>query len=198
MRPSSIAVLAFVALAAFTAWITRQAKRLEQDLDVSSQKIALLDKSAPEFRLTALDGRTVSLSDYRGKKKLLLVFWASWNNASHPEMLLMGVLYQNGHKPESDFDFLGISLDDDKAAAQKFIGDTKTPFPVVLDQKRAIADSFQIRTIPTVLLVDINGKVEYGSVGFNQRGQMEFAQRLGIRPGDLRMEMRAPNAGRGN
>ena len=198
MRPSSVAVLALVALAGFTAWITRQAKTLEQDLDSSAQKIALLDKPAPDFHLTSLDGRTVSLSGYRGKKKLVLVFWASWNNASHPEMLMLGVMYQNNHTPESEFDMLGISLDDERAAAQKFLSDSKTPFPVVLDQKRAIADSFRIRSIPTVLLVDTDGKVTYGSVGFNQRGQNEFAQRLGLRPGDLRMEMRAPNAGRGN
>src|SRR5271165_6995988 len=88
VRPSSIAVFAVVALAGFTAWITRQAKALEQDLDVSSQKIALLDKPAPDFRLTSLDGRGVSLADYRGKK-LVLVFWASWNNGSHPAMLML-------------------------------------------------------------------------------------------------------------
>src|ERR1035438_8219247 len=95
MRPSSVAVLAVLGLAGFTAWITRQAKALERDLDENSQKIALLDKPAPDFRLTSLDGRTVSLADYRGKKKLVLIFWATWNNSSHPEMLMLSVLYRS-------------------------------------------------------------------------------------------------------
>ena len=38
-RPSSVAVLAVVVLAGITVRITHQAKALEQDLDVNSQKI---------------------------------------------------------------------------------------------------------------------------------------------------------------
>jgi peroxiredoxin len=198
MRPSSVAVLAVLGLAGFTAWITRQAKALERDLDENSQKIALLDKPAPDFRLTSLDGRTVSLADYRGKKKLVLIFWATWNNSSHPEMLMLSVLYQRNHTPESDFDMLGISLDDETAAVRTFANESKIPFPLVLDPNRSTANAYQIRSLPTLLLIDASGKVAYGSAGFAQRGQNEFAQRLGIRPGDFQMEMRAPNGGRGN
>ena len=198
MRPSSVALLAALVLAGFTAWITWQAKALEQDLDGASQKIALLDKPAPEFRLTSLDGRTVSLTDYRGKKKLVLVFWASWNNASHPELLMLSVLYQRNHTPESDFDILGVAVDDEAPAVKQLVNESRIAFPVVLDQKRAITDAYRIRSLPTELLIDTDGKVTYGSVGFSQRPQNEMAQRLGIRAGDFRMEMRAPNAGRGN
>jgi peroxiredoxin len=198
MRPSSVAVLAVLGLAGFTAWITRQAKALERDLDENSQKIALLDKPAPDFRLTSLDGRTVSLADYRGKKKLVLIFWATWNNSSHPEMLMLSVLYQRNHTPESDFDMLGISLDDETAAVRTFANESRIPFPLVLDPNRSTANAYQIRSLPTLLLIDASGKVAYGSAGFAQRGQNEFAQRLGIRPGDFQMEMGAPNGGRGN
>src|ERR1035441_6422681 len=54
MRPSSVAIVAGIILAGFTVWITRQAKALERDLDGSSQKIVLLDKPAPDFRLTTI------------------------------------------------------------------------------------------------------------------------------------------------
>src|SRR5208282_1357304 len=104
MRPSSVAIVAGVILAGFTVWITRQAKALERDLDGSAQKIVLLDKPAPDFHLTAIYGRAVSLADYRGKKKLVLVFWASWNNVSHSEMLRLGMMYQRFHPTESGFD----------------------------------------------------------------------------------------------
>ncbi len=36
-----------------------------------------IGKSIPDIALTALDGRTVRLSDFRGKKLLIFV-WASW------------------------------------------------------------------------------------------------------------------------
>jgi peroxiredoxin len=198
MRPSSVAVFAVVALTAFTAWITRQAKVLETDLQVNTQKIALLGQPAPDFRLLSLDGRPVSLSGYRGRK-LLLVFWASWNNASHAEMFVLDALYQRSHTPESGFDFLGISLDDDRAAAQAFANQSKIPFPVVLDANRSVTNAYQIRSVPTELLIDTAGKVEFGSAGVSQGSQSgELMRRLGMGGGDIRMEMRAPNAGRGN
>lgn len=194
MRPSSAAVLAIVVLAGFTTWITWQAKALERNLDTSSQKIALLDKPAPNFSLQSLDGHTVSLADYRGKKKLVLVFWASWNNGSHPEMLLMSLLYQQSHKPDSEFDIVAISVDDDAAAVRKFVSESKIPFPVVLDHDRKVTDAYQIRSIPTSLLVGTDGIVNYGTVGLNRRNDM--ARQLGLGASDVRMEMRAPNGGR--
>jgi len=197
MRPSSAAIVAGVVLVGFTVWITHQAKVLERDLDVNSQKIALLDKPAPDFSLTAADGRTVSLADYRGKKKLVLVFWATWNNGSHPEMLMLGVMYQRFRTPDSDFDIVGIAVDDDSAAVKQFAADSKLPFPTILDRNRAVTNAYQIRSLPTALLIDTDGKVAYGSVGFTQARQNEFARRLGLRPGDFRMEMGAPR-GRGN
>jgi peroxiredoxin len=194
-RPSPAAIAAIAILVGFTAWITRQAKALEKDLNATSQKIALLDRPAPDFHRTTLDGHPVSLADYRGKK-LVLIFWASWNNASHPSMMTLSSLYQNGHKPDSDFEMLGVSLDEDRAAAEKFISEGRTPFPTVLDDKRSLANTYQVRSLPTALLIDADGKVVYGFPGVNQRGLGgEWAQRLGIPEGG-RME-RGP-FGRGN
>jgi peroxiredoxin len=194
-RPSSAALLAIVVLAGFTMWITWQAKALENDLDTSTQKIALLDKRAPDFSLQSLDGHPVSLADYRGKKKVVLVFWASWNNGSHPQMLLMNVLYRNAHKPDSDFDVVAISVDDDGAAVRKFVSDAKIGFPVVLDQDRKVTDAYKIRSVPTTLLVETGGEVSYGSVGLT-RGQNDMVRRLGLRPEDMRLDMRTPYGGR--
>lgn len=197
MRRSSVAIVAGIILAGFTVWITRQAKALERDLDGSSQKIVLLNKPAPDFRLTAIDGRTVSLSDYRGKKKLVLLFWATWNNVSHSEMLQLGMMYQRFHTPESGFDILGIAVDDNQADVKKFAADSKAPFPLVLDRRRELANAYLIRSLPTALIVDTDGKVVYGGVGVAQGRQNDFARHLGIGSGDFRMEMGAPR-GRGN
>ena len=197
MRPSSAAIVAGVILAGFTVWITRQAKALERDLDSTSQKISLLEKQAPEFHLTTYDGHTVSLSDYRGKKKLALVFWASWNNGSHPQMLVLGQTYQRIHTADSDFDVVAIAVDDDPAAVKQFAVDSKILFPIALDHERAVANAYQIRSVPTTLVIDTDGKVTYGAVGFGRDRQGDLARQLGLSPYAFQLQMGAPR-GRGN
>ncbi len=193
MRPSAVAIVAVLILAGFTVWITRQSKSLERDLEVGGQRIALLDKPAPDFHLTSSDGRSLSLADYRGKKKLLMVFWATWNNGSHPEMFMLALLYQRVHVPESDYDIVGVAVDDDLPAVKQFAADNKIGFPLVLDHNREITDAYKIRSLPTALILDTDGKVTYGSVGYEQRSQIEFARRLGVR--DIRMDMMGVRGG---
>ena len=73
-RPFAVFI---VALAVFTVWITWRAKMLEIGETSTPSTPVLVGQIAPDFQLTTLDGRNVSLSDYRGKK-VLLAAWASW------------------------------------------------------------------------------------------------------------------------
>ena len=185
MRPSSAAIVAGVILAGFTVWITRQAKALEKDLDSTSQKISLLDKAAPDFHLSTYDGRTVSLSDYRGKKKLALIFWATWNNGSHPQMLMLAQTYQRIHTADSDYDVVAIAVDDDPAAVKQFATDSKITFPIVLDHDRAVTNAYQIRSVPTALVIDTDGKVTWGGVGFARDRQARIRRQARSLPGRI-------------
>ena len=196
MRFSPAALCATVALAAFTVWITWRAKGLELDLGGNATKLALVGKQAPDFHLPALDGRTVSLSDYRGKK-LAVVFWASWNNGSHPAMASLGLFYRDNRPADANFDLVAISVGDDRKAVQDFVTQSKVTFPVLLDSSEATAKAFQVRSIPAVAVIDGDGKVTWGSVGFTQRWGFDLAHELGVT--NFRgMEFGGPNGGRRN
>jgi peroxiredoxin len=112
-------------------------------------------------------------------------------------MLQLGMMYQRFHTPESGFDILGIAVDDNQADVKKFAADSKAPFPLVLDRRRELANAYLIRSLPTALIVDTDGKVVYGGVGVAQGRQNDFARHLGLPQGGFRMEMGAPR-GRGN
>jgi peroxiredoxin len=195
-RVSRAAVCAIVALGAFSVWITWRAKTLEEDLGVNGTKLALVGKQAPEFHLPALDGRAVSLSDYHGRK-LVVVFWASWNSRSHPAMASLGLFYRSAHTAEANFDLVAISVGDDRKAVQDFVTQNKVTFPVLLDGAEATAKAFQVRSIPAVAVIDGNGKVTWGSAGFTQRLVFDLGRELGVT--DIRgMEFGGPNGGRRN
>jgi peroxiredoxin len=195
-RLSPAAALAIVALAAFTVWITWRAKALELDLGVNSQKLALTGRQAPDFHLPALDGRTVSLSDFHGRK-VAVVFWASWNNGSHPAMASLGLFYRNNRPADANFDIIAISVGDDRKAVQDFVTQNRVTFPVLLDGSEATAKAFHVRSIPAAVVIDANGKVTWGSVGFTQRLAFDLARELGVT--NFRgMEFGGPNGGRRN
>jgi peroxiredoxin len=173
-------IVGLVILAAFTIWIDRQAKAVEIGALATARTPALSGKRAPDFSLAALDGHTVSAADYRGKRKVAVLFWASWCGPCRTEIPVLNRFYAMAHKPDSDFDMVAISVDDDAAAASQFASEMKIPYPVLLDRGMKTADAFRVDSVPTIFIVDRDGKVEYARAGYAPGEEMLMAQRLGV------------------
>ncbi len=180
-RPSLPALLAIAALVVFTIWITWRAKVLESGSQPGGQSFALLRKPAPDFSLPTLDNRTISLADYRGKK-LVVSFWASWCGPCRLEMPVLRSFYERAHKPGAEFDFLAISLDEDRGAAERAANQMKLPFPIVLDPEQKTAGTYGVYGIPTLFVIDKGGRVAYAGAGFNPALEVILAAQLGIDP----------------
>jgi peroxiredoxin len=177
-RPSTAAALAVAGLAVFTIWITWQAKALEFRLH-ANPGAALTGKPAPEFALPSLDGRTVSLADYRGRN-VVLSFWASWCGPCRLEAPVLRTFYDRTHQ-SAGYEVLAISLDDTREAAQSAATELKMPFPVLLDVGSKVASQYFVEGIPTLMVIDKDGKVRYSSVGFDMTMGIMLAQQLGIK-----------------
>jgi peroxiredoxin len=168
-----MAVVAVVAL--FSVWINVRAKTLEDDLGKRGQRIAETGKTAPDFSLPSLDGRTISLAKYRGDKKVVVAFWASWCTPCRGEMPVLARMYQRG-----GFEILAVGMDEGRAAAENFTKEVRMPFPVLLDPKMTTAGPFHVESLPSLVLVDTDGKILYGHAGFEGRLEFELGTKLGF------------------
>ncbi|HEU5409732.1 MAG TPA: TlpA disulfide reductase family protein [Candidatus Acidoferrales bacterium] len=187
LPPRAIAGIAV--LVAFTVFITWRAKLLESNVTSLTQTPALVNKAAPDFSLETLDGAHVSLADYRGKR-VVVSFWASWCGPCRLEMPELRSFYTQYHRNSEKFEFLAISLDENRADAAAFASHEKLPFPVLLDPHSATADAYGVDGIPTVFVVDEAGKVIFGQIGYNAGLNFVLGQELGIKITSVSRELR--------
>jgi len=114
-----------------------------------------VNRPAPDFTLPGGDGRSVSLSDYRGKVVVVNV-WATWCPPCVDEMPSLEKLYQE-FKNEP-FEILAVSIDSDgNAAVQPFMKKHGLTFPVLLDSQAAIRTSYRTTGVPETFIIDKKG-----------------------------------------
>jgi len=110
----------------------------------------------PEAYMTNLAGGVGKLSSFRGKP-LLINVWASWCGPCRNEMGAIERLAQRyGGK---EFNIIGISTDDDRAAAEKFINTSKVSFLNFIDKNLLLENMLGADRLPLTVLVDADGRV---------------------------------------
>jgi len=174
-------IVGLVALLLFTVFITWRAKKIEKALASHDTISSLSGKSAPNFSLDSLDGHKVSLADYRGKKKVVISYWASWCGPCRVELPEMKRFYEKYHKDNSDFEFVAISIDEDRESAETYAQKAKLPFPVLLDLGHEAADAYSVEAIPATFIVDKGGKVKQTQTGSDETMEIKLAIELGIK-----------------
>jgi len=121
-----------------------------------------IGKVAPDFTLTGLDGREVSLSDLRGRP-VLLNFWASWCGPCRLEMPLLQQTYETWMR--KGLVVLAVNLQEDSARVKEFVEDGAYTFPVLLSPGNAVPLNYNIRNIPATFFIDAEGVIRDIKIG---------------------------------
>ncbi len=132
---------------------------------------SLKGETAPDFTLDSLDGKTVHLSDFRGKG-VLLNFWATWCQPCKIEMPWFAEL-QKQYGPQG-LQIVGVAMDD---ASPKEIGefahDLGVNYPILVG-KEAVGDAYGgVQFLPATFYIGRDGKVVDKVFGLKGRGEIE-------------------------
>jgi peroxiredoxin len=118
---------------------------------------------APDFRLAALDGRTVSLSALKGRV-VMVHFWATWCPPCVEEIPTLERLYRAMFGQE--FELLAVSVDEGGArSVRPFLERQRLSLPVLLDPGRAVANNYGTFKFPETYLVDREGVIRKKIIG---------------------------------
>ena len=124
---------------------------------VAQRGVVKPGEPAPNFQLRDMNGRTMSLSELRGKV-VLLNFWATWCGPCRVEMPAMERLYRAYDR--KDFEILAVSTDAQGVAVTRpFQEENKLTFPILHDSDFRVGLSYGARTLPMTFMVDRQGIV---------------------------------------
>ena len=117
------------------------------------------------------DGEAFDLSELRGKVCLVDV-WASWCGPCRVALPYFAELHSR--LGPRGLAVVALSVDEERAAAKRFVDDMKLPFVVLWDRNQANVARLNVPKMPTSFLVDQRGQVKAVYAGFNDADRKQI------------------------
>ncbi len=110
---------------------------------------------APDVTLADLDGAPVALSEYSGRKRIL-VTWASWCGCRY-DLPAWQALHEE-LAPEG-LELVSISMDNEAGSAQEWVDAATPTFPVLIDADHRLTELYGVVNVPSVVWIDEHDRV---------------------------------------
>ncbi len=122
-----------------------------------------VNKNATKFQLETLGGETYSLSAMTGKVVLLDV-GASWCGPCNAVIPEVETVYEHFRK-NNDVVIWGINDGETPEQVRKFLDEYQPPWPVLLDTHQEVRKAYQIKGIPSFIVINKTGDWQYSFLG---------------------------------
>lgn len=142
------------------------AQNLEEDPDLQyATELLATGTSVPEFTLNDIEGKPVKISSFRGRK-VVLVFWASWCPDCRAEVPQLKAMLSKADP--SNVAFVSVSFDRTFDAFKTYVAENYLGGVQLFDsagkKNSAVGAAYHIKWIPSLYLIDEDGKVILGTV----------------------------------
>ena len=123
-------------------------------------------KVAKDFYVYDEEGNEIKLSDFKGKKPVVVNIWASWCGPCQVEM----PYFEEAIKKYGDeVEILMVNLTDNqretKESALNFIKNKGVEMSIVFDEKLSAANTFNVMGIPRTIFINVDSEITYDREG---------------------------------
>jgi cytochrome c biogenesis protein CcmG/thiol:disulfide interchange protein DsbE len=124
--------------------------------------VTMVNRAAPDFTLTTLEGTTISLKDFRGKP-LVINFWASWCPPCRLEAPILDRTWRAFK--DRGVSFIGVDLQDRKEDALNYLREFDVTYPNGPDPTGEISIDYGVSGLPVTFFVSKKGEIVRRWVG---------------------------------
>lgn len=133
--------------------------------------------TAPDFTFETAPGKTMKLSDLKGKV-VWINFFATWCGPCRAELPHLQKDVYNKLKSEKDFHLIILGREHSWEEINKFKTEQKFDMPFNPDPGRKAFSLYAKQNIPRNFIIDKNGKIALSSTGFNEKEFAEIVEKV--------------------
>jgi thiol-disulfide isomerase/thioredoxin len=111
----------------------------------------------PDIEVEGLDGKAKSLREVTKGKVVVVDLWATWCGACREVSSRAAELAQS--TTDADFMVVGVAEGEETSTISSFLGNASPPYAMYVDHQFDLSEDIGAEEIPTILVVDRNGKV---------------------------------------
>jgi len=153
----AIAAVAIIILIIIIQNPFRQSENADELGFIESEDTGIgISDLAPDFVLESLEGEAIRLSSFRGKKAVVVNFWATWCPPCREEMPAFEKIFlENKDKVE----ILGVNLQENPETIRKFLEEIPVTYPLLLDPDSEVKGDYNVFTQPVTYFIDKEGRI---------------------------------------
>jgi thiol-disulfide isomerase/thioredoxin len=158
-------------------WAAQRLRDDWQDSRIPLRLAALLLFAAAFGTAFDAEAQGLDLARYRGKI-VLVDFWASWCTPCRQSFPWLNSLQQR--YADQGLVVLGVNVDRERLAAERFLRSTPAQFPIVYDPQGAFAAAYELEGMPSSLVFGPDGTLLSSHIGF-KKGEREEREKEIVR-----------------
>lgn len=128
-------------------------------------------QAAPDFTLKSKSGENLRLEEQQGNV-VLINFWASWCAPCREELPHFEDMQQEYE--DLGFTVLAVNVDENPEKANILLDDIPVSFPVLFDDNDKVSKMYDVRAMPTTVIVDRDGNKRLTHYGYKSGDEDKY------------------------